>query len=91
MNRQRGYNGLKLETLRIFAERGGWITPGAWSVLARFYPIRAAYSYLGKLWRFGLLNRRRDDRGLVVYRISRRGRTRLSWLEQQVANGELGR
>ena len=74
-----GYNKLKLQTLSIF-ERRGALSPTAWAILARFYPIRASYSYLVRLYRFGLLHRGRDARGHVAYRLSARGRRRLDWL-----------
>lgn len=76
----RGYNGLKRHALGVFAKNGGWLNAPAWAVFAGFYPIRAAYSYLLRLHRFGLLYRRRNARGLVLYRISERGRRRLEWL-----------
>lgn len=43
-------------------------------------PKRAIYWRLNRLWRFGLLQRQRNAQGLLVYRISARGRRRLSWL-----------
>ncbi len=77
--RARGYNELKHLALAIFADRG-WLNPPAWAVLAGVYPVRASYSYLSKLYRWGLLKRRRDARGLILYRLSARGAARLSWL-----------
>jgi hypothetical protein len=47
--------------------------------IGKFYPIRAAYSYLLRLHRFGLLDRE-TTMGRVVYKTSERGRNRLSWL-----------
>jgi hypothetical protein len=75
-----GYNARKAQTLAIF-ERRGRLSPSNWAVLARFYPIRASYSYLVRLHRFGLLRRARDARGRVVYSLSARGRRRLDWLQ----------
>jgi hypothetical protein len=75
-----GYNVRKAQTLAIF-ERGGRLSPSAWAVLASFYPIRASYSYLVRLHRFGLLHRGRDARGRVSYSLSARGRRRLAWLQ----------
>jgi hypothetical protein len=49
------YNKLKKVALEIFERHGGWLSPPEWAVLAGFYPIRAAYSYLLRLHRFGLL------------------------------------
>jgi hypothetical protein len=77
--RARGYNELKRRALAVFAGRA-WLNVPAWSVLAQVYPTRAAYSYLWRLHRWGLLERRRDARGLVLYRLSARGAARLSWL-----------
>ncbi|MGB7155257.1 MAG: hypothetical protein WBD08_13755, partial [Candidatus Acidiferrales bacterium] len=50
------------------------------AVFARFYPIRAAYTYLRRLHRWGLLLRSRDRRGRLLYTISERGLGRLTWL-----------
>lgn len=69
----------KRQTLEIFSRRG-WLAPPAFAVLARFYPIRAAYTYLLRLHRFGLLRRAVDRGGRLAYRISARGRRRLAWL-----------
>ena len=43
-------------------------------------PKRAVYWRLNRLWRFGLLQRRRNVQGLFVYRLTGRGRERLAWL-----------
>jgi len=75
------YNRLKRRALAVFARQEGWLAPPEWAVLARFYPIRAAYSYLLRLHRFGLLERRRS-RNAVLYHLSSRGKVRLAWLEQ---------
>lgn len=72
------YNQLKKRALEVFADHGGWLTAPQWAVLAGFYPARAAYSYLLRLHRFGLLQR--HDSRAVLYRLSKRGRSRLSWL-----------
>src|SRR5205807_4845897 len=32
-----------------------WLNPAAFAVLARWYPVRGVYSYLTRLWRWGLL------------------------------------
>jgi hypothetical protein len=74
-----GYNARKAQTLAIFDSRG-LLSPPEWAFLARFYPIRASYSYLVRLHRFGLLRRSRDARGRVAYSLSARGRRRLAWL-----------
>jgi len=76
------YNQLKLKALDAFEERG-WLSPPAWAILAGFYPVRAAYSYLKRLWRWHLLERMLDRRGLLLYRISKRGQERLAWLREK--------
>jgi len=75
------HNERKLQTLTIFEGRG-WLSPPAWAVLAGFYPVRAGYSYLLQLHRWRLLDRALDRRGLILYRISERGRERLTWLRR---------
>lgn len=77
------YNSLKFRALMIFADRG-WLSPPAWAVLARFYPVRAAYTYLKHLWRWKLLDRSLDRRGLLLYRLSTRGADRLAWLRREI-------
>ena len=72
-------NILKLRALLIFKTYSS-LNPPAWAVLANFLPIRASYSYLLRLHRFGLLNRTRDKSGLLLYNLSERGRERLNWL-----------
>ena len=78
----RKYNLLKIRTLTLFENRG-WLSPPAWAVLASFYPVRAAYSYLKRLHRWKLLDRTLDRRGLLLYRLSRRGADRLDWLRRR--------
>lgn len=78
------FNERKRQTLAIFQSRG-WLSPPTWAVLADFRPVRAGYSYLLHLHRWGLLERRRDARGLVLYRLSGRGQQRLAWLSQRAA------
>lgn len=75
----RKYNQLKLETLSAFSESGP-LSPGRLAGKIRLYPIRAAYSYLSRLWRWGLLSRREGARGRLLYSLSARGRARLAWL-----------
>lgn len=72
-------NSLKHRALRIFASYGP-LNPPAWSLLAQFFPARASYSYLLRLHRFGLLQRTRDNSGLILYSLSNRGQDRLKWL-----------
>jgi hypothetical protein len=75
-------NSLKCRALDIFVLYGN-LNPAAWAVLAQMHPVRAAYTYLLRLHRFGLLNRARDGKGLLIYSISERGRERLRWLSSQ--------
>jgi hypothetical protein len=77
----RRYNSLKKRALAAFRGRA-WLNPPAWSVLAGFRPSRSAWGYLLRLHRFGLLQRRRDTRGLLVYRLNEKGERRLRWLER---------
>jgi hypothetical protein len=77
------YNVRKRQALDAFRERG-WLSPPAWAVLTRFYPVRAAYSYLSRLWRWGLLHRERDARGLIIYGLSEKGLQRLVWLDGRI-------
>src|SRR5579872_4918494 len=72
-------NLLKRRALEIF-QLYGPLNPPAWAAIAKMHPVRSAYSYLLRLHRFGLLNRERDFRGLLIYSLSQRGRERLSWL-----------
>lgn len=77
-------NILKTRALLIF-EKYGSLNPPAWAMLAKFQPVRGSYSYLLRLHRFGLLNRTRDQSGLLLYSLSDRGRKRLQWL--MIPNG----
>jgi len=70
---------LKIRALSAFENRG-WLSPPAWAALVGFHPTRAAYSYLKRLHDWQLLERVHDYRGLLLYRLSRRGAERLEWL-----------
>ncbi len=83
---KRGYNQMKLRALAAFEGRG-WLSPPDWAVLAGYYPVRAAYTYVKRLWAWKLLDRTLDRRGLLLYRISERGQARLLWL-RGTARGE---
>lgn len=78
------FNSLKRRALQVFVSHDRWLDPPTWARLAGFYPIRAAYTYLRRLHRYGLLNRGSDGRGRLLYRISLRGQQRLNWLRQEV-------
>jgi hypothetical protein len=75
------FNRLKRRSLEIF-NRCGWLNPAAWALLAGFDPARAAYSYLLRLHRSGLLLRRHDAHGLLLYGLSAQGSRRLQWLQE---------
>lgn len=79
---RREYNALKTHALAVFECRG-WLSPPAWAALAKVYPVRSAYSYLKHLYRWKLLERAIDDRGLLLYRLSSRGSERLAWLRRR--------
>ena len=76
-----GRNSLKIRALEAFENRG-WLNPPLWAALVGFYSMRASYSYLLRLHRFGLLQRGRTAQGLLFYRISERGTARLMWLRR---------
>ena len=79
------YNRLKLHALSVF-ERRGWLSAQSWAMLATFEPVRAAYSYLRFLYKQKLLDRAFDERGMLVYRINRRGLDRLAWLRTRMGD-----
>ena len=76
--RKRAFNELKRETLALFEASPEGLQPQAYAWQIGKLPARAAYSYLKRLWRWGLLVRRERP---VRYRISQRGRDRLAWLQ----------
>jgi hypothetical protein len=78
------YNKLKKHALEIF-EHDKCLSPPEWAALAGFYPTRAAYSYLLRLHRFGLLDRSSAG-GVIAYQLSTRGKLRLVWL-RRVSDG----
>lgn len=81
MNR---YNKLKTRTLKVFAfAPGAWFKPSEVAERLDFVPRRAAWTYLKRLWRFGLLERRYWGKGTLEYRISEGGEARLRWLRSQ--------
>ncbi len=68
------YNDLKLRVLSLFASTGGgWLGPSEAAERLHFLPPRSAWTYLKRLWRFGLLERRSSGRGTLKYRISEGG------------------
>jgi DNA-binding IclR family transcriptional regulator len=69
MNR---YNELKLEVLTLFAAtQSEWLGLNEAAERLDFSPpARSAWTYLKRLWSFGLLERRSRGRGTLEYRIS---------------------
>lgn len=74
-------NDLKRRVLGSMDGRG-WMSPATVAVLVGMYPTRGMYGYLKRLHRWGLLDRRRDARGLLIYKLSQRGSDRLAWLSR---------
>jgi DNA-binding PadR family transcriptional regulator len=73
----------KPEVLSIFNRTGSFLTPDEAQRHLRHQPDRRSfYSYLLRLARQGLLERRSPGRGSLAYRISDRGRKRLQYLQQ---------
>src|SRR5690348_5090506 len=76
--RRANFNSLKLRALEALENRG-WLNPPVWAALVGFYPARAAYTYLRRLWHMRLLVRGRRTNGLIFSRLSSRGKKRLQW------------
>jgi DNA-binding IclR family transcriptional regulator len=78
MNR---YNELKFRTLSEFAGLGGeWRRPIEIAEQLGFLPRRSMWTYLKRLWRFGLLERRTRGRGTLEYKLSKAGAARIQRL-----------
>ena len=76
----------KQEVLAIFSQASGYLKPD--QVRARLTPQpdrRSVYSYLIRLYRQGLLERDPNSRrrGLLAYRITRRGQDRLQYFRNK--------
>ncbi len=74
----------KQEVLSIFHHAWGFRTPD--QVRAKLHPCpdrRSIYSYLLRLHRQGLLERRKVRRGTLAYRLTERGRARLLYFQQR--------
>ncbi len=79
-----GYNKLKQRTLSVLAEaEGQWLRPKEVARQLDFRPRRSAWTYLNRLRRFGLLQRRFSGKGTLQYRISKAGVARLQWLRAE--------
>jgi DNA-binding IclR family transcriptional regulator len=78
------YNSLKLQALSVFARANGeWLRPSLVAERLDFLPRRSAWTYLKRLWRFGLLEKRSFGKGTLQYKISDEGTARLKWLRSQ--------
>jgi hypothetical protein len=77
------YNKTKERVLSVLETRG-WLTPQMIKSLSGFRGTAIAW-YLNRLRRFGLLHRRGAHRGrVIVFRISARGKRRLTWLRSRL-------
>jgi hypothetical protein len=65
-------------------EPGGWMTP---AMIAALAPAPSVHWLLKRYWRWGLLRRRIDREGRLLYAISDKGRDRLRWLRRSGARG----
>jgi DNA-binding PadR family transcriptional regulator len=74
----------KYQVLAAFAQTNGLLAPDELRHRLR-WPLdrRSVYSYLLRLARQGLLERRGMGRGRLAYRLTERGRARLEYLEQR--------
>ena len=76
----------KAEVLEIFEQSSGFLTPDELRAKLRPTPDRrSVYSYVLRLARQGLLERRWAGRGSLAYRLSDRGRARLKYLQERRA------
>ena len=80
----RGYNGRKKHVISKMLGRG-WMRPGDVCIETHLWPIRSMYSYLKRLWKMKLLNRRHNGGkgGPLLYKVSKRGQDRLVWLRSE--------
>ena len=78
------YNKLKLRAMSVFVSEGTeWISASEAAERLGFSPRRSTWTYLKRLWKFGLLERRSLGGGNLEYRISNGGIARLRWLRSQ--------
>lgn len=59
---------------------GAWFRHSEVAERLNFVPRRATWTYLKRLWRFGLLERHTSGAGTLKYKLSKAGATRLRWL-----------
>lgn len=91
--RKAPYNALKQRVLQVLADHGGWLSNKHVAIQSGMgwgSGLRGASSYLLRLHRFGLMDRKTiSGAGLahgsrVFYQISERGKKRLAWLASRV-------
>lgn len=74
------YNEKKIAVLRALSKNGP-MRPPEIAVWTRRYPVRAMYSYMRRLAKWGLVTSgRQHQRGPMVYAITEKGKQRLAWL-----------
>lgn len=74
------FNLKKIAVLRALANNGP-LTPVDLAVRTRRYPVRAMYSYMLRLAKWGLVTRgRRIRRGRMLYQLTEKGKHRLAYL-----------
>lgn len=77
-----GFNQRKIAVLRALANNGP-MTPPEIAAGLRVYPVRAMYSYMLHLAKWGLVTRgRRIRRGRMLYQLTEKGKARLAWLNR---------
>lgn len=78
----RKYNELKRKVLHTLAD-GRPVAVPSLAVRIGYFLVRGLYPYVARLRRWGLVTSWRGVSGLLFYRITKRGRERLTWLERQ--------
>jgi hypothetical protein len=74
-------NSPKIRALRALDGRG-WLSALMISALTGFRPVRAVYTYMGRLHRWCLVKRRKPLGGPIMWSISPRGREWLAWISR---------
>jgi len=70
-----------IRVLRALDGRG-WVNAPRLSALRGFRPVRAVYTYMNRLRRWGLGKRRKPLGGPILWSISHRGLEWLAWLNR---------
>lgn len=82
-NVREDFNLKKIAVLNLLANNGP-MTPPEIAVRTRRYPVRAMYSYMLHLAKWGLVTRgRRIRRGRMLYQLTPKGAARLKWLQAE--------